>query len=66
MQTKFIPIDYDSFDLEGRNYVKITGRDEPEEGVDMAKLRFNTLQQERKDILEQMGAKVEHGFRFPI
>jgi DNA polymerase elongation subunit (family B) len=28
MQTKFIPIDYDSFDLEGRNYVKITGRDD--------------------------------------
>jgi len=28
MKTQFIPIDYDSFDFQGRNYVKITGRDE--------------------------------------
>jgi len=28
MQTKFIPIDYDAFDYEGKNYVKIVGRDE--------------------------------------
>lgn len=26
MKTDFIPIDYDSFDFEGRNYLKITGR----------------------------------------
>ena len=28
MQTTFIPIDYDYFDFEGRNYAKIIGRDE--------------------------------------
>ncbi|MEK6828697.1 MAG: DNA-directed DNA polymerase, partial [Nanoarchaeota archaeon] len=28
MQTTFIPIDYSHFDFEGRNYAKITGRDE--------------------------------------
>src|SRR3989344_5813655 len=27
MKTDFIPIDYDYFDFEGRNYVKIIGRD---------------------------------------
>jgi DNA polymerase elongation subunit (family B) len=27
MKTQFIPIDYDSFDFEGKNYVKIVGRD---------------------------------------
>src|SRR3989344_5071914 len=27
MKTKFIPIDYDYFDFEGRNYAKIIGRD---------------------------------------
>jgi len=27
MKTEFIPIDYDYFDLEGRNYAKIIGRD---------------------------------------
>ena len=28
MKTKFIPIDYDYFDLDGKNYIKIIGRDE--------------------------------------
>ncbi len=28
MDTKFIPIDYDSFDFEGRNYIKIIGRND--------------------------------------
>ncbi len=28
MKLDFIPIDYDSFDFEGRNYIKITGRNE--------------------------------------
>ncbi|MDD3150989.1 MAG: DNA-directed DNA polymerase, partial [Candidatus Gastranaerophilales bacterium] len=28
MDTTFIPIDYDSFDFEGRNYIKIIGRNE--------------------------------------
>jgi len=28
MQTKFIPIDYDYFDFQGRNYAKIIGRDD--------------------------------------
>src|SRR3989338_11524851 len=28
METTFIPLDYGSFDWEGRNYVKITGRDD--------------------------------------
>jgi len=28
MITQFFPIDYDYFDFEGRNYIKITGRDE--------------------------------------
>ncbi|HLC87396.1 MAG TPA: DNA-directed DNA polymerase [Candidatus Nanoarchaeia archaeon] len=28
MKLKFIPIDYDYFDFEGRNYAKITGRDD--------------------------------------
>ena len=28
MKTKFIPIDYSYFDLEGKNYIKIIGRDE--------------------------------------
>jgi len=28
MKLKFIPIDYDYFDFEGRNYIKIIGRDE--------------------------------------
>ncbi len=28
MKTKFIPIDYDYFDFEGRNYAKIIGRDD--------------------------------------
>ena len=27
METKFIPIDYDYFDFQGRNYAKIIGRD---------------------------------------
>ncbi|MEA3329705.1 MAG: DNA polymerase domain-containing protein [Nanoarchaeota archaeon] len=27
METEFIPIDYDYFDFEGRNYIKIIGRD---------------------------------------
>ena len=28
MQTKFIPLDYDYFDFEGKNYIKIYGRNE--------------------------------------
>lgn len=28
MKTKFIPVDYDYFDFEGRNYAKIIGRDD--------------------------------------
>ncbi len=28
MKTKFIPIDYDSFDFRGRNYARIVGRDD--------------------------------------
>src|SRR3989344_9149429 len=28
MKTQFIPIDYDSFDFQEKNYVKIVGRDE--------------------------------------
>lgn len=28
MKTKFIPIDYDYFDFEGKNYIKIYGRDD--------------------------------------
>ena len=28
MKTKFIPIDFDYFDFEGRNYVKLIGRTE--------------------------------------
>ncbi|MCX6741996.1 MAG: ribonuclease H-like domain-containing protein [Candidatus Pacearchaeota archaeon] len=28
MEIKFIPIDYDSFDWQGRNYIRIIGRDE--------------------------------------
>lgn len=28
METKFIPIDYDYFDFQGKNYVKIVGRDD--------------------------------------
>ncbi len=28
MKTQFIPIDYDSFDFHGKNYVKVTGRNE--------------------------------------
>ncbi|MBU3907430.1 MAG: hypothetical protein KKA64_04240, partial [Nanoarchaeota archaeon] len=28
MQTNFIPIDYDSFDWQGRNYIKVIGRNE--------------------------------------
>ena len=28
METKFIPLDYDYFDFEGKNYVKIYGRDQ--------------------------------------
>jgi len=28
MKTKFIPIDYDYFDWQGRNYTKIIGRNE--------------------------------------
>ena len=28
MKTKFIPIDYDYFDKDGKNYIKIIGRDE--------------------------------------
>ena len=28
MELKFIPIDYDSFDWRGRNYIKIAGRDD--------------------------------------
>jgi len=28
METTFIPLDYGSFDWQGRNYVKITGRDD--------------------------------------
>ena len=27
METEFIPIDYDYFDFEGKNYTKIVGRD---------------------------------------
>ncbi|MDP3987235.1 MAG: DNA-directed DNA polymerase [Nanoarchaeota archaeon] len=27
MKTEFIPLDYDSFDFEGRNYVRVIGRD---------------------------------------
>jgi DNA polymerase elongation subunit (family B) len=33
METTFIPIDYDSFDFEGRNYIKIIGRNEKEKRV---------------------------------
>ena len=33
MITQFFPIDYDYFDFEGRNYIKITGRDEKEERI---------------------------------
>lgn len=28
METEFIPIDYDSFDFEGKNYARVVGRDE--------------------------------------
>jgi hypothetical protein len=28
MKIKFIPVDYDYFDFQGRNYIKIIGRDE--------------------------------------
>ncbi|MEK6820479.1 MAG: hypothetical protein AABX71_02090, partial [Nanoarchaeota archaeon] len=28
METKFIPLDYDYFDWQGKNYVKVIGRDE--------------------------------------
>jgi DNA polymerase elongation subunit (family B) len=33
METEFIPIDYDSFDFEGKNYVKIIGRDSKERKI---------------------------------
>lgn len=33
MQTKFLPIDYDYFDYEGKNYIKIIGRDDKNKRV---------------------------------
>src|SRR3989344_5956175 len=33
MKTKFIPIDYGHFDFEGKNYVKLIGRDEKDKRV---------------------------------
>jgi DNA polymerase elongation subunit (family B) len=33
MQTKFIPLDYDYFDFEGKNYIKIYGRNEEEKSI---------------------------------
>ncbi len=33
MKTKFIPVDYDYFDFQGRNYAKITGRDDKGKSV---------------------------------
>ena len=33
MKTQFIPIDYDYFDFEGRNYIKIIGRNEKDKRV---------------------------------
>lgn len=33
MKTKFIPVDYDYFDFEGRNYALITGRDDKNKRV---------------------------------
>jgi len=33
MITKFVPIDYDYFDLEGKNYIKIIGRNEKKEQI---------------------------------
>ncbi|MAH03728.1 hypothetical protein CMI39_02995 [Candidatus Pacearchaeota archaeon] len=33
MKTDFIPIDYDYFDFEGRNYIKIIGRDSKEKRI---------------------------------
>lgn len=33
MELKFIPLDYDSFDWKGRNYIKIVGRDDKDKRV---------------------------------
>ena len=33
MKTKFIPIDYDYFDWEGRNYAKIIGRNDKDQRI---------------------------------
>jgi len=63
MKTEFIPIDYDSFDFEGRNYVKIIGRNEKGKRVCVidtcdsyfwAILKEKTSQNEIKKLLEKI------------
>ncbi|MCX6746722.1 MAG: DNA-directed DNA polymerase [Candidatus Pacearchaeota archaeon] len=67
MKIKFIPVDYDYFDFEGRNYVKIIGRDEKGKRVCIidtcpayfwAILKNNTSQIEIKKLLEKIN-KIE-------
>ncbi len=67
MKTSFIPIDYDYFDFEGRNYAKITGRDEKGKRVCIidtcdvyfwAILKENLSQKEVEKLLEKIN-KIE-------
>lgn len=63
IQTEFIPIDYDSFDFEGRNYARIIGRDSKSKRICVigscpvylwAILKENIKQNKIKDLIEKI------------